>query len=414
MAIVTQFLKYLLYRSFVSRILLKVVYYKWNKRLRYKSKMLSGEKLHSYLPINRIWQYHPSEKVYFNLPLDADVDNLPKQIKFYVHRTFPVSAGEVYEFENAFLIGENAVGLTSDGQIILDTAMDLPNVLSKCSPRLLMNYKKLETNKELNTVFSLVHIFCNNHYVNYFHWITDSLILIEGWRFYKKSVDPEAKLLVNDNLKPFQIELLKLVGVEDLDLVSWVEHQKVKVKKLIVGKSRRTGTNMDEIVSPSGMKWLRETVYSNLLKSKPLFKKRFFLSRQDTDSRRIVNYDELLPLFEKFEIEVVSTDSLSVVEQVNLFMYAEFVFSVHGAGLTNIIFSENLTILELIGNVDVEGDFQWYCAYYSMSQALGHRYSFLSCETIPLLKPGKTKQIYDVKVDVQQVELRLQKLLNDL
>jgi hypothetical protein len=407
-------IQYLLYRSPIAGMLYRFAYRKWLKRYRKQDGFLSGDKLHAYLPASSIYQYHAEEKVVFNRPRYAETSKaLPKQIDFYVDKTFTVSAGEVYHFDNAFLIGENAVGVTHDGQIILDTVMDLPNVLPKCSPRLLMKYDRLKTDVHFDRVLSLVHIFCNNHYVNYFHWLTDSLLLLEGAEAYERKYGVPIKILVNEKLKPFQKQYFELLGIKEDQLVYWKDYKKANVKELIVVKSRRTGTNMDEIVSPQGVRWLRERVVQHLPSKLIQFNKRVFLSRQNTNCRRIVNFEELKPLLEKYDFQIVDAEDLNIAEQVQLFKSVEVLFTVHGAGLTNIIFSEKLQILELIGNVDRPNDFQWYCAYYSMSQALNLDYSFLECDIIPLLQPELTKQIYDVKVDLNQIEERLNLLLSN-
>jgi hypothetical protein len=407
------FIQYLLYRSPAAELLYGIVYRKWLKRFRKQEGFLSGDKLHAYLPESSIYQYHAEEQVVFNRPKFTDNGkSLPKQIDFYVDKSFTVSAGEVYQFKNAFLIGENAVGVTHDGQIILDTVMDLPNVLPKCSPRLLMKYDRLKADVHFDRVLSLVHIFCNNHYVNYFHWLTDSLLLIEGAEAYDRKNGTATKILVNENLKSFQKQYFELLGIKEDQLVYWKDYKKATVDELIVVKSRRTGTNMDEIVSPQGVRWLRERALQHLPAKSYEFKKRVFLSRQHTNCRRIVNFEELKPILEKYDFQIVDADDLNIAEQVQLFNDVEVLFTVHGAGLTNIIFSQKLKILELIGNVDRPNDFQWYCAYYSMSQALNLDYSFLECEALSVFDGEQMKQFYDVKVDLGKVERMLALVTN--
>ena len=409
---IRSFLRYLLYESVLSGILHEIVYFRWNKRYRSQEGFLSGDRLHAYLDKACIIQYHPEEEVFFKRPLVSQSEPLPKQIDFYVDKTFAVSAGEVYQFDNAYLIGENAVGATNDGQIILDTAMDLPNVLVKCSPRLLMNYDQLATEHSYDCVVSLVHIFCNNHYVNYFHWLTDSLILLEGSRAFEKTTGIKPKILINKNPNSFQEQYLELIGVEKNELIYWEDYKKVSVAKLVVVKSRRTGTNMDEIVSPHGLRWMRNSILKNLPKTSKKYKERIFLNREHAEIRRVLNFDELRPVLERYDFEIVELDNLKVAEQINLFRQVEFLFAIHGAGLTNMLFSSNLTVFELIGNVDAPDDFQWYCAYYSMSQALGFDYSYLICEHQSIFKAKRTKQLYNIIVDPDVVDKRLDKMLN--
>ena len=219
-------MQFLLYRSLIAPWLYNVVYYRWQKRFKAQKGFLSGVKLHHYLPENKIFKYHAAEEIAFQRPRYSEKQVLPNQIDFYVGKRFTVSDGEVYEFDRAYLIGENAVGVTYDGQIILDTAMDLPNVLHKCSPRLLMNYNRLKTEVHYDCVLSLVNIFSNNHYVNYFHWLTDCMLLLEGWYFYQATLNIRPQILINQNPTAFQKELLMLVGVEEGDLIFWKDYKR--------------------------------------------------------------------------------------------------------------------------------------------------------------------------------------------
>ena len=408
------FLRRLVYESRFLQLLLPLFYYRWNKRFKSQDGFLSGKSLKDYLDQEHIYTYHKTQVIFFNYPKGIYLGpSAPKQMTYYAGKAFEISAGEVYHFQEAFLIGPNAVGVTKDGQIILDTAMDLPNVLHKCSPRLLMNYDKIESEVQMEWVVSLVHLFCNSTYTNYFHWVCDSILLIEGVRKYEKKIDRKIKLIVNDNLTQYQREYLEALNYSEEDLIFWKDYKKSSIRNLVVVKSRRTGTNMDEIVSAHGMNWLKKSLLLKVDYTGEKVKKRVFLTRQHESCRRIINFNCIEPILKKYDFQIVNTEGLSVLDQVQLFHKMKFLIAPHGAGLTNMIFSESLSIIELIGNVDAPDDFQWYCAYYSMSQALGHQYAYFVGETIPLLKPNKTKQIYDLKIDPVKFENLLIQVLNE-
>jgi len=77
--------------------------------------------------------------------------------------------------------------------------------------------------------------------------------------------------------------------------------------------------------------------------------RRIFVTRAKPRGRYIVNLHELLPILERYGVEVVDTDRLTVAEQVRLFSSAELVVGIHGAGLVNMIFRRNAScaILEI-------------------------------------------------------------------
>ena len=67
--------------------------------------------------------------------------------------------------------------------------------------------------------------------------------------------------------------------------------------------------------------------------------KRLYVTRQGTSRRRIANHDELLATLTRHGFCQVAPEHLSVREQIALFGQAEAVIGVHGAGLTNAVFS---------------------------------------------------------------------------
>ena len=73
--------------------------------------------------------------------------------------------------------------------------------------------------------------------------------------------------------------------------------------------------------------------------------KRLYVTRQGTSRRRIANHDELLATLTRHGFCQVAPEHLSVREQIALFGQAEAVIGVHGAGLTNAVFSAPRTLL---------------------------------------------------------------------
>ena len=218
---IQRFLKYLLYKSIFSKPLYKIFYFKWIRFYNNDSNLLVGQRLKDSLQLGDFWgTYQNEEEVCFSIPAFAeDKKKLPQQIAFYVDKTFTVAAGEYYHLEKAYLLGDNAVAVTTEGKIILDSAINTPRILPKCNPKLIINHHKFPSQDTLKDVISLVHIYANPNYVNYHHWVVDSLLLIQGKEAYEKKYRKKLKVLVNDNLNTYQHEFLDLLGVPVEDRV---------------------------------------------------------------------------------------------------------------------------------------------------------------------------------------------------
>ena len=181
------------------------------------------------------------------------------------------------------------------------------------------------------------------------------------------------------------------------------------VENLVVVKSRRVGVNRDEVLSPSAMHWLRKKLITPNLA--PKYGEKIYIQRKHPACRRVLNETDLYPFLEKEGFEIVDLDGLSVQDQISLFHFAKIVISPHGAGLINVLFPQDLKVIELIGNMDREDDYYWYAAYYSLSNVLQFDYAFLECDFVSVNQNQKqVKQIYDLKVDLQDLRSLYYKL----
>jgi Glycosyltransferase 61 len=75
--------------------------------------------------------------------------------------------------------------------------------------------------------------------------------------------------------------------------------------------------------------------------------RRVFVTRAGATRRRILNESELRTLFKKHDISIVELGFQNPLEQIALFRNAELIVSVHGASLTNLIWSKHTRVVEL-------------------------------------------------------------------
>ncbi|MFT4681845.1 MAG: capsular polysaccharide biosynthesis protein [Granulosicoccus sp.] len=97
----------------------------------------------------------------------------------------------------------------------------------------------------------------------------------------------------------------------------------------------------------------------------PKPEKRLFINR--SGRRQIINMNEVRPILEKWNIEVIDPGEHSISEQAALFNSAAIIVGIHGAGLTNLLFCDHNTtkVLEICASDGIG------CHYYWMCTALG-------------------------------------------
>jgi capsular polysaccharide biosynthesis protein len=102
-----------------------------------------------------------------------------------------------------------------------------------------------------------------------------------------------------------------------------------------------------------------------------------YISRNKGDKRLLINEDEILPAILNDGYKVVYTERLSVTEQINIFSRAKNLISIHGAGLTNMVFMpERSRILEIRNALP---DHMNNC-FLALADTLKHNYYYFIAE----------------------------------
>jgi capsular polysaccharide biosynthesis protein len=119
---------------------------------------------------------------------------------------------------------------------------------------------------------------------------------------------------------------------------------------------------------------------------------RIYIARIETEKgkqRCVENEEKLLAAIEPYGFQRYVLDDMSIEEQIELFYDAESVISPHGAGLTNLLFSDRVWVMELFPTPHVIPH------YYYLCKTLGHRYQYWCA--------GETARNSNFSVDVSAI-----------
>ena len=138
--------------------------------------------------------------------------------------------------------------------------------------------------------------------------------------------------------------------------------------------------------------------------------RRLFISRRNNPTRNIANEADLKPLFDRFNIETVAFESLTVAEQATLMHSADLVIGVHGAGLTNLTFCRpRTTVLEIFGDYIVP-------CYWALSSLCGLDYNrFMAKPAAPAtdtVDHVTATRAQNIEIDITQFTDCLDRLLS--
>ena len=103
-----------------------------------------------------------------------------------------------------------------------------------------------------------------------------------------------------------------------------------------------------------------------------------YISRQNVSKergRKVLNYDSIISVIDEFNGQSYTLEEMTFEEQVALFAESDLIISPHGAGLLNMTFADNPTVVELFPDSVLKPHF------YFMSDMLGFEYSPLVTES---------------------------------
>lgn len=179
----------------------------------------------------------------------------------------------------------------------------------------------------------------SNYASSFYHLISDLL-------FTALSERAEGILLPQGFPHLFQ-ELLRCAGLRTLELPTGT----YLVEQLLLPESRYPEW------TPEKVSVLRRFLHSFIHAERASQPKRIYISRALASRRRLVNEAQCRPLFERYGIEVVRLEELTLADQITTCAHAEWLLGPHGAGLVYLILTAPTTCFLEIRPIPTSGDF---------------------------------------------------------
>lgn len=202
----------------------------------------------------------------------------------------------------------------------------------------------------------------------YFHWMFDSLP-----RLLESGLKSETKILLPSHFAslPFVITSLEALGFYN---VKFMQVNKYYLFNHLIFNTHSAPTgNYNE----KTVRQLREIFTCNLKDNSINLGERIFVSRAKAERRKITNESDLHAVLKCFGFSIVHFEDYSWNEQVSICSKAKYLIGLHGAGLSNLLFMPEKSIVLELRKV---GDSHNNC-YFSLASALGHSYYYLQCKT---------------------------------
>jgi len=256
--------------------------------------------------------------------LDGETSKIGSGIK-------EVSPAYIYTLSNCQILDRNGKVITHDNKFIEDITMAFDpegcSLFDRPKPVL---RKKIKGN---------VAVISTNYAVCYYHWMFD---IFQRFFLLESNNIQYDKLVVNKLKYPYQKQSMDLLGIPKEKIVETSDNVLYFADKIITTSFHY----FDPILLPLVRKgFLHAAEKVKFTKQMP---ERIYISRDKAKYRKIANEDELNNFLEHEGFTRVFLEELSFIEQLTLFKNAKIVIGPHGAGFTNIIFSNpGLKVIEI-------------------------------------------------------------------
>lgn len=227
---------------------------------------------------------------------------------------------------------------------------------------------------------------------NYYHWFRDYLPRLEGLEHIETGASPPIVLIPNDPPEWLQ-DSLRFIGAYDYRVREWPEGA-VHADKYLLSRYRLESTDeaisRSPLMSPRSYRWMGNRILegADIRTAKTA---RIYISRADATTRRTSNEDEVMDILSKFGFKQYKLGQMKFEQQIELFANADAIVGAHGAGLINMMFSRDASILELLGPKTRYAD---PGQFYTMAEVLGHEYGCLEANCV-----GR-----DLHIDLDELE----------
>jgi capsular polysaccharide biosynthesis protein len=231
---------------------------------------------------------------------------------------------------------------------------------------------------------------------NYYHWNHDVVMRLYRVREHLPS---DIRFIVPNGLRPYTLDPLKLLGLDESHLVPIAEREVWEVESLYIA----IPIHKAQLTSSDLTRWFRETCLEAIGVARATPGKRIYVRRTAPDDHwRIVNHDQVESCLLQYGFESHYPGNMTFRQQAELFSQAQVLVGT-GTGLFNMVFAPRGAIIVHLQEPSVID-----VAFWTLSESLGHEYWYVLGTSVP--NPGGP--VPDIHVPVDLLRKTLQKLLS--
>lgn len=356
-----------------------------------------------------IWYGRPEEPIEIPRPSDPILRETFGEYAYEYRPQTPF----ICELGQCQLIGPHGIVVSDDGRLVLETVdhdvrgfVRLDRYAS--SRRAFLKGQLRSTGGTTNRVSTpIVPLICSDW--SYYHWVTEFLPKLRLVDNYALQTGTNPTILVEADPSSFVVESLDLLGYGPERRTTVDELESPSLSRVVIPMHRSHFFNHVQpsrsLYEPSraDIGWVRSRARSNVTGGQNAHGgHRVYVSRQAASrGRKVDNYAEFEAVLRRHDVQPYRLEELSFRDQVRLFSDAELVMGPIGAGLTNMMFADSPSVIELFPERRLRSNDGLVPHFYFLAQLLGFEYT-------PMLTGGDGRNLV---VDIDAVDTLLTDVL---
>lgn len=301
---------------------------------------------------------YPAQIVHRKLPVNYD-EMAPGKTGF-IHPEEQIDASYRIEISQAYV---SPFGIVyKNGWVVKESVYSM----FEPSKQVLSFYKKVLRNK-VKYISGDCLVAHNAYYENYFHWLLEIMPRLYVFREQAKDLT----LIITDfKLPHFAQEFIQIFGFKDV--VYLKEDELAKVERLHFATHFSRGLAFNPAVTLEMRDWLQ----SKMLRSdRPSAGEKIFISRKNAVFRKTLQEDVLYDFLKERGFVKYDLQQPSIQEQADFFKDAKYIVGSHGAGFTNMVYSNNCKLV-----LDIIHREHGQDCFYNLANVIEADYYYFQCE----------------------------------
>jgi capsular polysaccharide biosynthesis protein len=219
------------------------------------------------------------------------------------------------------------------------------------------------------------YLLIHHPWFNYYHWICECIF--RAWMV--KDIKDDMVLLLPDYYagQDFIMSPLEPFGFKNIFFIP--AKKSLMVRNLCLPQIKAKVDSYDYKMLAQVRNYLKD--YAVKVKGLHInLGEKIYISRKKASRKRVENEVELEPILLKHGFSIINNEDYNFWEQVAIYSSAKYLVSIHGSGLTNMLFmQDDSRIFELRKRVTNERD--WFSpVFWYFAEALGFNYYQQMCE----------------------------------